>query len=244
MNKSASNAKPITSPQVIDMFDNILCRYNPDYGLIFRLVIATGIDLKQACSLNVSDLYKKDSLTFRGMRNSEVVHTEPIPAELQERFNNAYMKRDPDSPAFLGNQQNRLFPQTFNHALRTVSKICTPDQDVTSSTLHKTFVYNIFLKDRKRAYKYTGCKYLAAICEYLHIDLPDPDEKHDYSVKESFYSSDMLSSTQEKFNAACSKIAEATENIADKDDSYFRSALALLNVVDNAVSKFNTEISE
>lgn len=247
LKRKTHEAKPITSPVLIEQLDNTLSRYNESYGIVMQLIINTGIDLTQACSLNTSDLYKKDSITFRGMRRTYVMHTEPIPEQLKERINEYLKGRKPDSPAFTGSRDGgRLFPQTFNHMLHASAELIGHgDEIITSTALRKTFIYNTFLKDRRKAYTFSGAKCPSDIYKYLHLDPPEKEAPtHDVLAKEAYYTSDILQKVDESYRDAITKIKDSLKNPTATPDSYFKKTNLFLSRVDSAISLFNEDIRE
>jgi hypothetical protein len=244
MSKQFKDIGPITSLNMIDTISHMLAQYNEDFSLMFHIIIDTDVPFLSLCDMKVSDLLGKSTITYPGMRNSDISWTEPISDKVAAMIGNRLKGRNPDEFAFVGSRSGKkMCKSSFLKALSNVSMSCGIDPPLSITSLHKTYTYFTFLKDEKKAYKHTTARSRQDLYNYLQLDLPD-DIPYSGSPREVFYSSDLLSKTKTYFEKTISDIALTTERPDNTDETYYRNAVQCLNSICSSLDRFNSSSTE
>lgn len=243
MSKQFKDIGPITSVNMIDTVAHMLSQYNSDFSLIFYIIIDTNVPYLSLCDMKVSDLTDHDTITYHGMRNSDILWEEPISPKVASLIKEHFKGRNPDELAFIGSRSGKkLGKSSFIKALANASASCGFNPPLSITSLHKTYVYFMFLKDPKNAFKHTTARSKQDLYSYLQIN-PMDDSSYIGSTKEAFYSSDLLEKTSEYFQKATAEISSATERPDKVNDDYYRSAVRCLDSICSSLDRFYSEIN-
>jgi len=135
-----------------------------------------------------------------------------------------------------------MYPRSFDKALETVCINIGINPPYTITALRKTFVYYLWLKDPKMAYKHSSARSNNDMLTYLQLTPFETPQLG--SVREKFYSSEVLDITSDAINATIKNIRETTENPDNVKDEYYQRVFTLCNSITEAIESFNNFTSE
>ena len=238
---------PITNPVTIDLVKKALYEINPEHNIIFQLMLETGIPLSECVLLTCADI-DKDTLTFHPT-HKHIVRSEPLSDKLQGDIAAYLNGRHDNSFAFprKGCADEPLHPRTFLGALESVSAKLAIEPCISSQTIRKTYIYNLYVKDPNhldKIYALTNKRGKAQVCEYLGIPC-DRNEGIKFASKSSLKDVILYNETIDVTKERVDKVFdELKENIAyDKTMpyEYYREAMTLLTKINDSIETFNSE---
>lgn len=175
MSVKETPTRPIRSDKIISDLSNDLRKTQEAYYLIFHIILETGIPLRRLLQMKVSDLYKKQKLSYES-RHHATTYSVSLSLRLQRELAEFFKGRKGDEAAFTGSRTNKaMYVTAFQKALNASSERLGISPPANATTLRKTFLHRIVMSDGNyiRAAHFTDASGPAEVIAYLGIESPD-----------------------------------------------------------------------
>ena len=238
---------PIQNKQLLDTVANELKNMNEAYYLIYCLILETGMPLEFVPTLKIKDI-KNSPITFTPSHKT-VRRSEFISPALLKNLKAFAGERDDDSLAFTAfTDTTKAFPiRNFQKALIRASEICGLEQPITALALRKTYILNVFLRERNynKIYALTKCRSIKQVYDYLNLEAPEPDNAYlsSHTVKDVLAREKTISKTLKHTTKVLSAIESNIENEQGLSYEYCQEAMKLSSDIEAALTRFEDLIN-
>lgn len=236
--------KPISNKQTIELIGEELTKMYESYGIIYHLLLETGMPLENIPTLTVKDISDKVIVFTPSHKN--VVRSEYISPTLHKRIKAYIADKDSDALAFFAiKDPTKPFPiRNFQKALTRVSKTLALEQPVTALAIRKTYILNVYLREHnyQKIYTLTNCRSVKGVLEYLNLDVPTPENKYlkGYTVKEALIENNVTQRTLTHVNKVLREIQERISTNKSLSYEYCEEAMHLNASIEDALSRFES----
>ena len=235
---------PISNKRTVELIGEELTKMYESYGIIFYLLLETGMPLENIPTIKVKDI--SDRVIVFTPSHKNVVRSEYISTALHKRIKAYIADKDPEAPAFYAiKDASKPFPlRNFQKALSRVSKYLALEQPVTALSIRKTYLLNVFLREHnyQKIYALTNCRSIKSVLEYLNLDVPAPENKYlsGYTVKEALIEDKVNQRTLTHVNKVLEEIQERINSDKGLSYEYCEEVMHLNTSIEEALSRFES----
>lgn len=218
-----------------------LTAMDPLYGLVFKVMVETGIPFKHLTQLKTSDLVEHSTLKYASRLGYE--REMPMSQELQQVLKAYAFERgkEGDDIFFTGKRNNNpLHPATIAQVLNQVSDKCGISPHLTANSLHMTFVYHLIQLDGdcKRAKRCLHATTDRDVYKYLGLPMPVSGGKGGAGHSDLRLSPEYIFKLSEATDAAFFKIVKVLDKGGVGKEER-RKVFNYLSVIERATAEFN-----
>ncbi len=237
-------ASAVIDKQLLEQIGLDLQRKNDAYYIIFRIEIDTGMPLDEIPKLRICDI-NKNAITFSSIHKHQL-RTEALTEETQQCIRQYCLNKKEGDLAFPSKADSTkpLSMKAFQAALKQSSEKLGCEPPMTSLSLKKTFIYNLYMRTHstKKVYQITGVRSLQQLYTYLGIKEPPmrQDGQQRYSTsnpRDILMGEDIAAKTRRHVNSVIDVIQQRlTDGMASY--GFCQEALTMLRSIENATARF------
>lgn len=166
----ARYSEPIRQKVVTILLAEKLRDYSYTDYLIFKIILSTGIPLKQLISMNVQDIAFSQDITYKVNSTSHTNKFAHIPAGLQNDICDHIDISSPDAPAFIDEKTGKRITEScfrLHLAQASVKSKLFDEPGISVNAIRKTHLYNLAVRDFDAAMSFSGFRTRKKLLDYL-----------------------------------------------------------------------------
>lgn len=237
-----NSSAAITSPLALDEYAKAVEKINYHAYLLMHLILETGIHLKKALELTVTDM--QTSLEISANGKNYYFNNQPISEKLYQSLLSECKLRKKNELYFLHANKSPLTKQGFRTVLEDASTV-NPSYQLNSLTLRKTYYWGLYNRSTNRNELLKSLQLYSEqdAASYFGVPLEVIAMKSGNSSRAQIFSSSILSDTFEKLENTVSTIKEEYASCMHSD-AYYDALRVFMTSLDCAVTEYLTSTKD